>query len=265
MRKIPLLALLVALGLAGTAYAATVVTNVYVLSAKAAHKKSGTKAHPLPFGGTIGYTVTTKPSGERPNVVQQTVLTVAGVRANTNDFPTCSSSRLTASGPTSCPKGSLVGTGTLTAEIGSATSQSGPQLTCQVEQSIYNGGGNSLSYYIYATKATGQCPLSAPIVFTSKLAEKNGALVQTINVPYSLRHPNNNSALDGATTKVAVTLPVKTITLKAKKVKGKKVKGKTVGYFESTACPANHKRHISAKFTLESGKSKTATLNVACS
>lgn len=264
-RKIPLIALLAALGLAGTAYAVTTVTNVYVLMGKPASKKSGTKAHPLPFGGTLGYTVTTKPPGQRPNVVQTVQFTFAGLRVNTNDFPTCSTSTLNAHGPSACPKGSLVGTGTLNAEVGAVTSQSPPQIACQVETKIYNGGGNSLSYYAYATTASGQCALPAPVAYAAKLTEKNGALVQTINVPYALRHPDNNSALDGATTKVALTLPVRTTTLKAKKVKGKTVKGKKVGFFESTACPANHKRHVSAKFTLENGKSQSATLNVACS
>jgi hypothetical protein len=258
MRKVPLIALLVALGLAGTVYAATVVTNVYVLSAKGTPLKSGTKAHPKPGGITLGYTVSTNPKGERPNISKSLLISIAGVRTHTNAFPTCSTSRLNnaAQGPKTCPKGSLVGTGYLIAEIGLAASPSGQQLTCRVEVSVYNGGGNSLSYYVYENpNLQGECPSTqGAVAFPTHLKEVGTTLVQTLNVPASIRHPNNNTSLDASVIKSSISLPVKT----------RKVKGKTVGFGETTVCPANHKRHISIKFTLENGTSQTATANLAC-
>jgi hypothetical protein len=269
MRRVLLIATLVALGLAGTAYAAIQVSNVYVVTGKVTPKKSGTKAHPVPIASTIAYTVTTRPKGERPNVISQLVFTVQGVQAHTNSFPTCSTSRLnnTSQGPSTCPKASLVGTGFFLAEVGAAGKQSGPQIipSCRVELSIYNGGGNSLSYYIYTTKAAGECPAVAPFAFVAHVAEKGTTLVQTIKVPPSVRHPGNNTKIDAATIKAFASLPLKTITTKSKKVKGKTVKGKKVGFFESILCPPNGRRHVSVKFTLENGKSQTATANVACS
>jgi hypothetical protein len=257
-RRVPLIALVVALGLAGTAYAATFVTNKYVVSAKGSPLKSGTKAHPKPAGLTIGYTVTTNPPGERPNVVQSLLISIAGVRAQTNDFPTCSTSRLnnSAQGPKTCPKGSLVGTGYLISEIGLASSQSGQQLTCRVEVRIYNGGGNSLSYYVYEIpNRQGECPSTqGALAFSTHLKEVGTTLVQTLNVPAEFRHPENNSGLDASVIKSSVSLPVKT----------RKIKGKTVGFGETIGCPANHRRHISIKFTLENGTSHTATANLAC-
>jgi hypothetical protein len=257
MRKIPLVATLVALGLAGTAYAATVVTQVYVVSAKLT-KKSGTKAHPKPLAASIGYTVKPTPPGDRPNVVKTVVTTIAGVRVHPNAFPTCSTSKLNSGGPSTCPKGSQVGTGFLIAEVGLASDPSSKLLTCRVDLTVYNGGGNSLSYYVYSNPShANECQSSQvkPIAFAVKAQLKGTTLVQTVNVPFSVRHPGNNSSLDAATIQVSVTIPAKT----------RKLKGKTVGLTESVACPANHKRHVSLKFTSESGKSQTATANAACS
>ncbi len=257
MRKIPLIATLVALGLAGTAYAATVVTQVYVVTAKVT-KKSGTKAHPKPFGASIGYTVKPTPSSDRPNVVKTVVTTIAGVRVHPNAFPTCSTSKLNSGGPSTCPKGSQVGTGFLIAEVGLASDPSSKVLTCRVDLTVYNGGGNSLSYYVYANSAnSNECPSSQvkPTAFAVKATEKGTTLVQTINVPFSVRHPGNSTTLDAATLQASVSIPAKS----------RKVKGKTVNLVESIACPLNHKRHISLKFTTENGKSQTATANAACS
>jgi hypothetical protein len=272
MRKVLLVATLVALGLAGTAYAATVVTNVYVLGGSVTPKKSGTKAHPVPIATTSSYTVNTKPAGERPNVIQKIVFTAAGVQAHLNSFPTCSTSVLTAKGPSGCPAGSLIGTGHFIAEVGPASSQSGPQIipSCRVELSVYNGGGDSLSYYVYETKASGECPQQTPSAFEATLAVQKAnnpakeTLVQTINVPVSVRHPANNTAIDAATLQAVVNIPLKVKTTKPHKVKGKKVAGKRIGLFETIFCPANHKRNVTETFTPEHGSAQTVTLNLAC-
>jgi hypothetical protein len=260
MRRVLLIATLVALGLAGTAYAATVVTNVYLIKATNTPLKSGTKAHPKPAGVTITYTVHTTPKGERPNATKQLIVSIAGVQAHPNAFPTCSTSTLNSKGPSACPKGSLVGTGFNIFEAGPANKQSGPQVTCRVELNVYNGGGNSVTYYGFVNPANkNECPSSGafavkPIAFAAHLKEAGTTLIQTLNVPFSVRHPGNNTALDAAIIDSHVTI----------KVLSRKIKGKTVGYGESIACPANHKRHFSIKFTLENGRSQTATANTAC-
>lgn len=125
---------------------------------------------------------------------------------------------------------------------------------------IYNGGGNRLSYYAYTNPAEHgsipECPSSAspPLSFASHLKEVGTTMVETRNVPFSARHPGNNTAFDAAIVQSQVSIPVKT----------RKVKGKTVAFGDTTLCPANHRRHISIKFTLENGKSQTATANAAC-
>lgn len=261
MRKVLLTTALVVLGMASAAYGAVVVTNVYVVKATSNPVKSGTKTHPKPAGATINYTVSTMPKGKRPNEVKSLLVSIAGVQAHTNAFPTCSTSKLNSKGPNGCPKGSLVGSGFNIFEVGPANNQSGSQIiTCRVDLKIYNGGGNSLTYYGYANPANqGECPSTGafavkPVAFASHLKENGTTLVQTLNVPFSVRHPGNNTALDAAVIQSHVTIGVHS----------RKIKGKTVGFGESILCPANHERHFSIKFTLEDGKSQTATANAAC-
>ncbi len=269
MRRILLIATLVALGVAGTAYAATVITDVYVVKATITPKKSGTKAHPRPASETIAYSVKTTPAGDRPNTVQKVVVKIAGVQTHTNDFPTCSTSKLNSTGPSSCPKNSLVGSGFFIVEGGLASSPSSNIVTCRVELSIYNGGGNSLSYYIYPDPSrSNECTAAegaTPTAFAVGMKEVGTTLVTTVNVPYSVRHPGGQSTADSAVIQTSETIPVKTTRLKGKKVHGKFVPGKKVAFGETIGCAPNHKRHVSITFTTESGKSETATANSPCS
>lgn len=167
MRGALILGLLVALGCAGTAYAAVTVTNVDTLHAKITPTKSGTKTHPRSSGGHFDRTVTTNPKGYRPNIVKTVDVTIQGVRENTNQFPVCGSARLNdpSEGPATCPPSSRIGKGFLIAEITTPGTQSGkPVLTCRAETTIYNGGNHTLTYSIYrGTPMAGQpqpCPLT---------------------------------------------------------------------------------------------------------
>lgn len=261
MRKAVLLALLVALGATGAAYAASNVTNQYVIKPfTVGPKKSGTKTHPVSIGTTVAYTASTLPKGDRPNVIKSETVTIQGVRANSSKFPTCSSSRLVdpAEGPGTCPKASRVGTGYFKAEIGPSSSQ-GPsgEVNCRVDLSVYNAGNNRETYYLYLKPGqAGECPDTGtlPVTMTAKLSEtKSGNLVQTFTLPNSVRHPI--AGFDSAPTFATLTTKNQTT----------KVKGKKVGALESISCPPNHSRQIAIKFTLENGSSRTATRNTACS
>jgi hypothetical protein len=261
MRKAVLLGMVIALGAAGAAYAASNLTNQYVIKTfKVGPKKSGTKAHPVSIGTTVNYTVGTKPPGSRPAVVKSETITIQGVRANSNKFPTCSSSRLldSSQGPSTCPKGSLVGTGYFKAMIGPSSNRAATT-PCRVDLSVYNSGNNRETYYLYVKTPgqNGECPNppgTLPVAMTAKLSEtKRGNLVQTFTLPEIVRHPING--FDSAPT--FATLTTRNLTTK--------VKGKKVGALESIACPPNHARQLAIKFTLENGSSRTATRNAACS
>jgi hypothetical protein len=262
MRKVMLLAALAALTVTGVAYAATTVSNKYVIKGKVTPVKSGTKKHPRPVGAQISYTVTTSPTGYRPNPVEKFKVVVQGAQEHTNVFPACSTSRLLdpTQGPNTCPTGSKVGTGFFISKIGPSSNQHKVLLTCRAELSAYNGGNHSLVFYIYkGTQVSGQpqpCPLPTSYAIHVALKRKGRNLVATYSAPAALLHPA--SGQDAAVSSSSLSLPVqkKKITKHGKKVK--------VGLFETTLCPLNGQRQIALTFTQENGKSRTATRVVAC-
>lgn len=263
MRRAVLLAMLIAVGVAGAAYAAGNVTNKYVINAKITPKKSGTAVHPVSIATSLSYTVGTSPSGRVPNTIKTEQITIQGVRGNTSDFPACGSSRLIdpAEGPSTCPKGSRIGSGYFVAVIeksGSNNPSPPDALTkCRVDLLVFNGSNHRLIYYLYLKSGqAGECPSTGtlPLTFTALLSEtKSGNAVQTFTLPQSVRHPLNG--YDSRPVFASVTIPGETT----------KVKGKKVGLFQSTACPVNHERQIVIKFSGESGGSRTATRLVGCS
>src|SRR5947209_3371212 len=148
MRRVMLLAIVGALGVAGVAYAA--VNNTYVVNAKITPIKSGTKKSPRPISTTIGWTVGTSPAGQRPAVVKGYRVTVSGVQEHTTLFPGCSTSTLTSKSPSACPKRSKIGSGYLINQVGSSKSSSTTgNFTCRAEVSLFNGGNHDLVLYVY--------------------------------------------------------------------------------------------------------------------
>lgn len=258
MRKSILLAVLLALGATGVAFAATVHNN-YVISSSTKVKpvKSGTKKKPKPAGATINYTVSTTPSGERPNVVETIALRVQGASEDTTKFPACSTSRLLdpSEGPTTCPSGSLAGTGFFIAEIGPTNNQSSVLLTCRADVSVYNGGNHDLSFYLYKGTESNACPLPQNYAIDAPLTKSKKGLTSTLTLPSQVRHP---FGYDASATQSNLTLSI----VKKKIKKGKKKV--TIGLFNTVLCPKNHKRQVALTFTLENGTSQTATREVAC-
>jgi len=264
LRRSLLIAVIAALGITGAAYAASKVTNHYVLKAKVTPIKSGTKQHPTPIGTQISYTVSAVPTGDRPNVVKSEDVTIQGVQANTNDFKGCDTSRLInpSEGPSTCPKGSQIGTGYFMAKIGPSSSQSSKtEVTCRVDLTVFNGTNHKIIYYIYRNAANkNECPATPdlPTTMVASLKETNAGLVQSFTIPEHVRHPTvagSNVALDSAAVSTVVQIPAATTTVKNHKV----------GLVESISCPTNHQRHIAITFKLENGTSETATRLVPCS
>jgi hypothetical protein len=259
MRKSLLLAMLVALSATGVAFAASTVVNYYVVKAKIKPVKSGTTSNPVPIGTEVSYTVN-PPANTRPKIVKTLAITVQGTRENTNKFPACGTARLIdpKQGPTTCPKGSLIGSGYLTAALGpsAATTISS---TCRADVSIYNGGNHKLSYYLYKGPETNACAVpNGHDVWNATLTQTPKGMVQTFTIPSEVRHPA--TGVDSAATFTTLATPAKFKTVK----KSKTVKKHKVGLFESILCPANHQRQLAVKFTREDGTSKTATRLLRC-
>jgi hypothetical protein len=272
MRKTLLLAVAIALGAAGTAYA-VIITNVYTMHAKVTPAKSGTRRHPKSIGTHVDWTITTTPKGRRPNIVKTYDITVQGIRENTNDFKACGSARLNdpSEGPTTCPRGSQIGKGFFIVQAGKPGDQTSIQLTCRAELSIYNASNHKLAYYVYkGSQMPGQpqpCPLPRNEAFNATLTPTGLGLKETFTVPNDLRHVTIGSPpyavdFDVADFKASGDIPSKTTTLVHKR--GKHTIKTKVGLFESISCPHNHQRQVLVKFTLENGHSHTSSRLVSC-
>jgi hypothetical protein len=252
------------LALAGAAYAAT-VTPKYILHAKVSPTKSGTARHGVPIASQFGFNVTTAPPGQRPPVVQGYRFYFQGVRANLKYFHACSTSTLNSKGPSGCRAGSKIGTGSFTVALGPSASTTIAG-TCVADLGIYNGGGNTLIFYVFKGTETNACPLPAPGEFTVVVrlskAHKGRDMVQNFSVPTALRHPV--TGVDAAVIK-ATTSVNKVTTVRTVRVGGRKVK-RTIGLFESEYCPPNHQRNVQATFTPEgqATNGRLATAHVAC-
>lgn len=265
MRKALLLAGIATLVLAGVTYAATTVTPKYILNGKVTPIRSGTAAHPVSISSQLGWTVTTSPPGQRPPVVQGYRFYITGVRANTNDFPACSSSTLNSTGPTTCRKGSLIGSGNLQVAFGpSATTTTAA--TCQADFDVFDGGGHTLLFYVFKGTEANACPLPPPgtfvVVVRLSKAHRGRDLVVDYSAPAALRHPG--PGLDAAIVKATLSIRGKQTTVK-KRVGSKTVKQR-VGLLETTYCPSNHQRTVTGTFTPENAatQGRTATKHFAC-
>lgn len=277
MRKALLLGVIAALSIAGAAYGASSVTNIYTVHTKLRPKRSGTKANPMPIRGHFEFEVATNPPGQRPNIVKTLTLRIQGARENTGQFPACGTARLMSpsEGPSTCPRKSLFATGYLIAQISNQGDQSpsGTVLTCRVELSIYNGGNHTVTYYVYtnssAPPSQGECPSppAKPEAFVAALTLTSKGLVLTATLPQDLRHPSVTGSTGTTTFDAALIKGVAnvfTVTRIVRRGPAGHKRNVTIGLFTSTFCPANRQRQIAYTFTQEDGGSRTATQLVRC-
>jgi len=214
MRKFTLLfaALIVAGVAAIPAFAATTTSTV---TGTIKPSKTGTVKKPV---GTSLFTqvATTNDDGTQPPPVRTTILTYSKeFEFYGENFPTCSKALLDAQGPTACPKGSQVGTGSSDALLGAAPIKN-------IKVTAFNGGGNSKS-------GSGKIELyvGAPLQKTIEGVEKGKPgkpKTLTFSVPKEAINPVGN-------TYSSITRFGATIVAKGKK------SGKNVNYVETTGCP----------------------------
>src|SRR5436305_5887761 len=251
MRRILLRTLVSALALAGIAYAAA--SNTYVVTASVTPTKSGTQSKPKPIRIGLGWAVSSTSAGQRPNTIAKYKINLQFVHENSNSFPGCSTSKLTSKGPSACPKGSQVGSGSLTTELGPSGNPSpNYQAFCHAALGVFNGGANDLALYVTPAKP-GPCPIpSGHGVIHVTLSSGGQGTTAQFTLPQFLRHPAANS--DAVVTRANFSLPSKS----------KTVKKKQVGLFETYKCASNHQRQVAVTFTEESGFGRTSTDLVKC-
>lgn len=268
MRRILMLTAIGALGLAGVAYAASTLTNVYVLKAKITPKKSGTATHPKTISTKLEWDVSTQPAGQRPNVVRGYKIFYEGIRENTPDFPGCGTSALSGAtgSPSKCPKGSEIGSGFLIVEVGpTGQNNSSYNATCRAEVTVFNGGSHNLTLFISSGAPVGGQPSPCAIpgghdAINANLRQSKAGISESFSVPQDLRHPANG--LDAAVIRAVTDIGAKSTTIK-KKVHGKIVR-EHVGLFESVSCAKNHQRQVAVTFTDENGVGRKRTTLVPC-
>jgi hypothetical protein len=208
----------------------------------------GTKAKPKSGGLSFKFDVS-DPSGNQTPPVQTYAIMYEGGRLNTGLLPACKADTLNAAStpdPSSCPAGSRIGAGKLTALIGSAGQPTSTASPCQATLSLYAAGSGHATLFV--SSKLGACPVALAQAIDMQYVTKPGYAGLRFTVPELLRH---QVGLDITVTHAQVTL--------SKIVKKKK--GKKVGYIESTGC-ADGQRDMTVTFTDETGAAFPAQATV---
>ncbi|WP_445149344.1 hypothetical protein [Baekduia sp. Peel2402] len=201
----------------------------------------GTKAKPKPGGLSFKFDVS-DPSGNQTPPVQTYSIMYEGGRLNTGILPACKADTLNAmSTPdvASCPSGSKIGSGKLTALIGSAGQPTSSASPCQASLSLFASNKGHATLFVSSKLAN--CPVALAQAIDMQYVTKGEYAGLKFTVPELLRH---QVGLDITVTHADVALSKIVKTVKKKKV----------GYIESTGCK-DGKRDIVVTFTDETGAS----------
>ncbi len=247
--------------MATTAYAALTQVNTYTVTGAIKGGKGATKKAQKPVSVIFNYTVGEE-SGNRPSPVTKYSILFGGLVVNTGVAPGCDVAKLNASTNTAglgvCPKGSLVGFGSIDNHVGSSEDITKQDITCYLDLTTVNGSqkGHMLLWLQSrdtATDPTKKCVISVHQAIDAKFVKKSSGTALEFSVPPNLLHPGGVGVLDNAVVNVGSTI---------KKI-SKKIGGKKVGYFSAYSCAKTQK--VSVAFTQESDNStKVASTTVPC-
>jgi hypothetical protein len=254
MVKHGLAALLVAgtLGATAVAVAQQPQVNVYGVDGDVTPNKVGTKAKPVPVGLKVNYT-TGEASGLRPEAVRQYTISFYGGHENTDLFPACTARKINdAGGDAGCPKGSLIGTGSLLALAGATSNVGDTSLRCALKIKVYNSGKGKGAVYLSGQQP--ECAITIDQALDAKYVDAFGGKGRGLQfeVPPNLLHPIPGISI--AVVDVKTTLPRKT----------RRVKGKLRGYFESTEPCVKGERFMEVTFVTEAGQTSSARDTKRC-
>jgi hypothetical protein len=243
------------------AIAADAQINTYTVSGKATGGKGATKKKPKAVAQTFSFQVGEE-HGWRPSTITDYSIVFANRQVpNNTAFAGCDIKKIndpSGNGLADCPKGAIVGSGSIVNEVGPPSDPANKDLYCYLDLTLVNGtkknqvllwleGGPKAS-----TNPKKNCVQDTHEAIDAKFVKKSGGVAVQFHVPANLLHPAGG-ALDNGITDV---------TSGFKKLSTKK-KGKTVGYFEATACTKADK--LSVDFTQESTNTKTtATATTVC-
>ena len=265
MRRALVLTSLILFGGAGAAWAVVPVDNVYVVQAHIAPTKFGTRHHPTPISSSLGWQVSTTPSGNRPANVRSYAIYYEGIDENTTLFVGCGTSTLSTPNATvkSCPKGSEIGSGFLIFMIGaSGFDNAAYNGTCTSSLALFNGGYHDLTLFVYPGQPLpgqpAECTLpGGHVAIQVNISHSRRGITETFSMPEELLHP-------GAGFDTAVIQASLRMTRKERLVGGRSARHQ-VGLFESFFCPPNRQRQVAMVFTREDGVTQIRTTLGHCS
>ena len=284
MRKllIPALAALVAIAVAGIAYAA----NVYTVDGDTKPHGKGSAAKPLPVSLDFDYTVADSDPANRGIPVQKYFIGAEGLVTYPSAFPTCSGGTSGANNPDpaaaakACKK-ARVGGGIIKALVGTRTNPTS-SANCVLELNLYNlkpgsygdagkiGKTGGLAIRIDGDpppppsiddQFKGQCLAAqhAAILAPYKTVKIKGVKSSELQftVPPELLHPAQglDVTVRDVSSSIKKIVSKKTITIKGKKRK--------VGFYSAVGCKGG-KRSIQVTFVSETGQKSPVTKDKAC-
>lgn len=254
MRKIIALAAAGLLAVAAIAVAAQ--ENVYTVSGGVSPTKVGTKTKPIPVSLNFNYTVDEK-TGKRPALINQYDIFFENGQVNTSFFPKCTAAKIDQDGTdASCPKGSLMGSGSVQNATGATSDENDRSLSCYLDLRIYNSGNQRAALFLSGGPSNDpakNCPLAVAKAIDAKFVKRATGTSLVFKVDEFLLHPA--PGFDNAVIDVRSNIRKAT----------KKVKGKTRGFFESAGKCRNGKSAIKVEFTQVSGTKTTVTSSAKCS
>jgi hypothetical protein len=247
MKKVLIAVTAIVMLAAVAAYAATPQENTYSVTASLSPTKSGTKKKPTAVQLVFNYIVGEK-NGERPAVVNQYKIGFDGIKVTQTGLPTCTATQLNnAQTDSGCPKGSVVGQGTVNNMVGPTSDPTNSPGNCTLGLKIYNGATNHAALWL-----TGTCVGTAVHNAIDATYVKSGTLsVLQFTVPGPLLHPI--PGLDNSVTNVKSTINKISVGKGAKKT----------GYYATVGGCKAHKRKVQVVFVTEANSTSPSTTNTA--
>src|SRR3954452_3534593 len=253
MRRVVLLAVAVVsiLSLAAVAIAQTTQENTYKVQGAVTPKgKPGSKSKPVPASVRFTYQVGEK-SNLQPSAIDRYKISFYGVRSvNGDKFPKCTAEQISNAGNSDagCPKGSLVGTGTIDNYVYADSDPSGTQggFPCAKKLNIYNSGKGKGALFVYGDPNQCGGVGALPAFPISYVKGDGGGTALQFDVPKTVLHPI--SGLSVAVRSVSSTIKKQTV----------KKNGKAYAYYESVKC-SGKARPVKVTFHTEAGQTSDAS------
>jgi hypothetical protein len=253
MRRVVMLAVAVVsvFALTAVAFAQTTQENTYKVQGSVTPKgKPGTKSKPVPVSVKFTYQVGEK-NNLQPSAIDRYKISFYGVRAvNGDKFPKCTADQISNAGNSDagCPKGSLVGTGTIDNFVYADSDPSGTQggFTCAKKLNIYNSGKGKGALFVYGDPNLCGGVGALPAFPISYVQGDGGGTALQFTVPKTVLHPI-----------AGLSVAVKNVSSTIKKLTVKK-SGKTYAYYESVKC-SGKARPVKVTFHTEAGQTSDAS------